>query len=57
MGESKKWQQVTRGVPNVGDFLTIQLFRPHWASLSVDKDADPELPHWAQPPAVSANTD
>jgi len=38
-----------RGVPNVGDFKTIQLFRLHWASLSGDKDADPELPLWAHP--------
>jgi len=31
------------------DIGASERFRPHWASLSGDKDAGPELPHWAHP--------
>jgi len=45
----KKIQALTKGVPNAGDFLIGQQVLPLGSSLSGDKDAGPELPHWAHP--------
>jgi len=53
----KKIQALTKGVPNAGDFLIGQQVLPLGSSLSGDKDAGPELPHWAHPQPLATMVD